>query len=184
MKGENVENSESMLPLFTDKSKNNRLINRLIHSYRLLVLHVIRRYLDIPSDVEDAESRVWNEVVFVINRFEALDENDKKNLLCTIARRRAIDVYRERVRNDYEPIDNVADYLTDHSDNDLAERIAFAFSSLSSNDREFLLLRYKYGYSVSEMSKLFKCKKLAMYKRIDRAKERLATVLAEDGIDV
>ena len=147
-------------------------------------MYVIKGFLSEPADIEEAQSRVWSEASLVIGRFEGLAENEKKNLICAIARRRAIDVYRERIHYDYEPIENVAEYLTKHTDDKLAESIALSLASMDTDARELLMLRYKYGYSIDELSAIYQCSPVAMYKRIGRAKKKLAELLAEDGIDV
>ncbi len=170
--------------MFNNRREDNTLIERLMHSYRPLILHVIKRYLSSFDDIEEAESRVWSEVRLVAKRFHTLDSTDEKNLLCTIARRKAIDVYRARIRNDYEPLENVENYINNFTDDQLAESIAIAIDSLLNSDKELLLLRFKYGYSVAEISKVLNCKKTTVYKRIERAKERLASILLEDGIHV
>ena len=172
------------MALFHHTEEQDKILHGLMQSYRPLVSYVIKRYLDNISDVEEADSRVWSEAALVIDRFVPLTETDRKNLLCTIARRRAIDVYRERIRSDHEPLENVSEYLGNSTDRSMAESIALTIDSMDDADRELLLLRYKFGYTAAELAKVYKCNKLAMYKRIERAKTRLAQLLAEDGIDV
>jgi len=172
------------MTLFRRKNSNDELFEVLVKNYQALVLYVIKGFLSEPADIEEAQSRAWSEVSAVIGRFSALEEKDRKNLLCTIARRRAVDVYREQQKHEHESLEDVSQYISTHSDDRLAADIALSIAAMKDADRELLLLRYKFGYSIDELSDIYKCGAAAMYKRIGRAKKRLAELLAEDGIDV
>ncbi len=177
-----------MFKIIREHRKPDNNLESLIENYQRLVSYVINCYLALEDDRQEAAERVWHDVSLMQEPFSRLDEKQQKNLICQIARNKAVDVYRERAKNDNVPLDETIDQDVRtnlaNAGQGVAERIALALQSLNEEDYKLLSLLYEYGYTIGELSKYYKCKEKTLYKRVERAKNRLAQLLAEDGIDV
>ncbi len=64
-------------------------------------------------------------------------------------------------------------------DSALERPLEAAIQDLNESDREIIFLKYVYGYDISEISDILDINSKAAYKRLERAKEKLAVSLGE-----
>ena len=65
---------------------------------------------------------------------------------------------------------------------DDANVITRCISLLPVQDRQILMLKYRYGYTNSEIAGMLDLSEAAATKRIQRAKEKLEQLCAEEGL--
>ena len=60
--------------------------------------------------------------------------------------------------------------------------MACAINSLEERDRDFIILRFAYGYNVREIAEMFDLSYFAAQRGILRAKNKLGRYLEEEGV--
>lgn len=135
------------------QSGNKELFIELYEKYNALVYSVAYEKLKNNALCEDCVQDTYLTVMLKINHFENLSENHRKNLICTIARGKAIDCIRkENPFHDTENIENVDISYFDSFDSVVLARL---IESLPEFWQTFIFLKYTYGFSNVEISKMY-----------------------------
>lgn len=163
----------------------------LTELYRDLHPRIVR-YLRViePGEAEDVAADTWLEVVRGLGRFNG-DDAGLRALAFTIARRRAMDLRRQRARRRTEPRDphgltqdgprgNVEEEALSSLGNDWA--INLITSSLSSNQADVVLLRVLGDLDVRTVARMIGKRPGTVRVLQHRALRRLARVLETEGV--
>ena len=132
-------------------------------AYRGLMYHVAYHILKNPQDAEDA---VHQSFVKLAEHMVTIPDGPcprTRNLVVTVAERKAIDLYRSRQR--HPETGGLAD----------------AMASLPPRYREVLLLKYYNGYSAREIAGFLSATPDAVTQTLHRARKKLAEILDERG---
>lgn len=117
-------------------------------AYRGLMYHVAYHILKNPQDAEDA---VHQSFVKLAEHMATIPDGPcprTRNLVVTVAERKAIDLYRSRQRHPETELDEQTVWSAPPEGGGLAD----AMASLPPRYREVLLLKYYNGYSAREIA--------------------------------
>lgn len=165
-----------MIDTLEDKSK----FEQIYLQYRYLMYHVAFSVLHNGPDAEDAVHQAFVKIAENIKRIEEPVCQRTKSYVVTIAENTAIDIYRRNKKHpsvDFEEA-FMGESITYDGDNALVSCIL----KLPQRYRGMLILRYRHGYSVREISKIMGISLDAATKLDQRAKSKLKTLCEEVGI--
>ena len=149
-------------------------------AYRALMFHIADNIL---HNAEDAEDAVHNAFIVIAENMEKIETPvcpKTKIYAVTIVERKAIDIYRKKNRHPHLPLcEEVVGIAVDPT---ACDGIARCFARLPVKDRHILLLKYRYGYTNRELAHLLQLSEANVIKRTQRAKEKLAQLCKEEGI--
>ena len=92
----------------------------------------------------------------------------------------AIDIYRKNSRfGTYSESDENNYIAISHSSEEENGCLIDAMAKLPSRDRDILMLRFYYEFGIDEIAEQYGISAGGVYKRIERAKERLKTAIKE-----
>lgn len=133
----------------TDKE----LFVELYEKYNMLVFSVAYEKLHNNSLCEECVQDTYLTVMSKIRHFENLSENHRKNLICTIARGKAIDCVRKE--NPFHSIENIEDIDISYFDSFDSVILTQLIEKLPELWQTFIFLKYIYGFSNVEISKMY-----------------------------
>ena len=163
-----IEASES-------KTANKELFIELYEKYNALVYSVAYEKLHNSSLCEECVQDTYLTVMSKINRFENLSENHRRNLICTIARGKAIDCIRKETPfYSAENIENVDISYFDSYDSVVLTQLIEKLPELW---QTFIFLKYIYGFSNVEISKMYNMSASYVGRIINSALNRLKNEL-------
>lgn len=150
-----------------DRSK----FEKLYLEYRGLMYYVA---YDLLKNEEDAEDAVHNAFVNIADHIEKVKEpisNDTKSLVVTIVERRAIEIFRNKIRWQLIEYDdkNISMQIEYNGSFELAKCLA----QLPPNQRHVLFLKHRHGYTNQEVADIMKTTVMNVKKMEDRAKKKL-----------
>jgi RNA polymerase sigma-70 factor (ECF subfamily) len=140
------------------------------------------------DDAEDLAAETWIDAARALRTFEG-DDRDFRRLLFTIARRRAIDHRRKRIRRRTDPTDNqILEASPNHddpgelvADHDASRQAVRRISRLLPRDQaEVILLRVVAGLGVQEVAQIVGRSPAAVSVLQTRGLQRLAQRLGDD----
>ena len=152
----------------------------LYRAYRRMMFYIANRILNNELDAEDA---VHSAFVYIAENIQKIDEPmcpKTRGYIVTIVEGRAIDMYRRKQRHPKYQLDEETAGMTVTYDD--ANVITRCISLLPMQDRQILMLKYRYGYTNSEIAGMLDLSEAAAIKRIQRAKEKLEQLCAEEGL--
>lgn len=144
-------------------------------AYRGLMYHVAYHILKNPQDAEDA---VHQSFVKLAEHMATIPDGPcprTRNLVVTVAERKAIDLYRSRQRHPETELDEQTVWSAPPEGGGLAD----AMASLPPRYREVLLLKYYNGYSAREIAGFLSATPDAVTQTLHRARKKLAEILEE-----
>ena len=152
----------------------------LYRAYRRLMFYIANRILNNEQDAEDA---VHSAFVSIAENIQKIDEPmcpKTRGYIVTIVESKAIDIYRRKQRHPKYRLEEETAGLTVTYDE--ANVITRCISLLPARDRQILMLKYRYGYTNPEIAGMLDLSEAAATKRIQRAKEKLEQLAAEEGL--
>lgn len=165
----------TMIDSPSDRSKFEKIY---IH-YRGLMMQVA---LDILHNQHDAEDVVHQAFVKIAEHIEEIDEPicpKTKGYVVTIAENKAIDLYRFKKRHaEFEYMDNISGMVIEY---DGDNRLATCMAKLPARERQLIILKYKFGYTNSELAKLLGLTKSNVIKIDQRTKKKLWELCKKEG---
>lgn len=176
----------SELKKYTDEELMNRLqedresgITWIMEQYAGILWTVCSRRLENPEDVKECVNDVFAEFCLDYRKFDK-KKGDLKSYLCKIADRRAIDKYRENVRQlkkeealaqrsseRWEAKETIYD----------VETLEAALDSLAPIDSQILRMKYYNGLSYKEIASQIQLDYEIVKKRSQRSKKKLLKIL-------
>lgn len=148
---------------------------QLYVKYWNLMCNVAMEILQNSADAEDAVQQAFLYLLLHMDKLEDIDSPSTKAYVSLTAKHRAIDLYRSRRRCEPADISGMRTTEIHHERLGVME----ALDSLSSRDRDMLLLRFWEGYTTDEIAGMLNMKTDAVQKAVWRAKKKLAEKLAE-----
>ena len=160
-----------------DDPQDRTRFEAMYSAYRGLMFHVANRILQNAQDAEDAVHLAFLSLANC--RLPPELGPQARHLAAVTAERKAIDLYRARVRRPETELEEerLPGCAPPPSDGTLAG----AMAALPPRYREALLLKYYNGYSAAEVGELLGTTAANVRQILARAKRKLAEELAERG---
>ena len=168
-----------LLQMFSGNEDETRLTELVMKYWN----EMARFSESILGNHQDAEDAVQSAFISIIERFDSYRDKDDKALetaLYVIVKNKSIDIYRKNRLRNYSPLEEntkTVQFSVPEED-----RLACAINSLEERDRDFIILRFAYGYNVREIAEMFDLSYFAAQRGILRAKNKLGRYLEEEGV--
>ena len=137
----------------SDSKESENLFCELYEKYNKLVYSVAIKKLNNHVLAEECVQETFLIVAMKINHFAQIDEDHRRNLICTIARGKAIDGIRREDNIAYaQNIESVdISYFDSFEMLELTEEIR----KLNEKEQTFIFLKFVYGFSNTEIGKMY-----------------------------
>ena len=168
----------SMIDSDTDKSKFEMLYNE----YRNLMYYTANRILNNSYDAEDAVHQAFLKVIENLDKIEEPKCPKTRSFLVIITERKALDLYRTKMRRTVVSVDDEnMDIPADSEIDSFAERSVFAsaIAALPVKYRQLILLKYDNGFSEHKIGQILSMTDANVKKTIQCAKAKLQVILEE-----
>lgn len=161
------------------KKKNEKALEYTMDKYIGLVKVVVYRVLGVFNDngyIEECISDVFIQVWNNSNKFNGQEEDFKK-WVGAIAKFKAIDYYRVKVKQKEIEISETIHYEKNIEDEIIAsenrDELIELINTLSEEDRKIFIMRYFLGLKNEEIANKLKLTKASVENRIYRGKKKL-----------
>lgn len=163
-----------------ESPRERRTFEQLYHACRQQMYAAAYHILGNPQDAEDAVHQAFLSIAKNISKISNPECPKTRGYVVTIVENQAIDLYRKRYRHPQLPLEEGTAGMTVEytGENELARCLA----KLPAGYRQIILLKYHYGYTVSEIAGILGLSEDNVYKRIQRAKAQLEEHCKEAGI--
>ena len=165
----------------------------LYYRYRSAMFGLAMSYLKKEYDAEDIVQTVFCEVAAkYINKLEAYEEDARERFLLLVTKYRALNYKKQRSK--FVSLDSsFADggfAANDIGDGDFVdavcrkaeyEELLKAIECLDPEDRAVIMMRFKLDLSSAEIADMLAEKQTTIIKRLQRAKRKLASMMALEG---
>lgn len=137
-----------------EKTGDRDLFMQLYERYNKLVYSLAYSKLNNHDLAEECVQDTFLIAHKKIDLFESMDENYRRNLICTIARGKAVDsIRRENIYElSAEPTDFDISFFDPFRSIDLSEQI----EKLSETEQTYIFLKFVYGFKGTEIAKMYK----------------------------
>lgn len=145
--------------------------------------YMYRVALAILHNVEDAEDAVHYAFVKIAENIKNVDEPiclKTRGYVVTIVRNRAIDVYRKKQAHPHAEYRDALKGMWVEYDGD--NRVTECILKLNDRQRDFLILKYHYGYDTKEIANILGVTYRNALQIEQRAKAKLRALCEEEGI--
>lgn len=152
--------------------------------YGKLMKYVAYNILRDDSLAEDAVHNAFLKLIKYLDRIDEVDCHKTKSFVVIVTESVSKDMYAKRKREATVSIDdNEQEIVVESPDYDSIETqvIADAIGKLPEIYRDALILKYVHRYKDAEIGDLLEISPTAVRKRLQRAKEKLALILREEG---
>lgn len=149
--------------------------------YRDLLYRAALAILKNPQDAEDAVHSAFVSIAENLGKIGAADNPKTKGYIVTIVRNSAINIYRKKQnhpRSEY--LDAVAGVQRQY---DGGNDVAKCMLKLPERQRAVIVLKYCHGYSLKEIAAMLDISYQNVLKIEQRAKAKLRSLCAEEGIE-
>lgn len=137
----------------SDSKESEALFCELYEKYNKLVYSLAIKKFNSHSLAEECVQETFLIVAMKINHFAQIDEDHRRNLICTIARGKATDGIRREDNIAYaQNIESVdISYFDSFEMLELTEEIR----KLNEKEQTFIFLKFIYGFSNIEIAKMY-----------------------------
>lgn len=139
---------------------------------------VYRLALSLTGSVQDAEDVTQTVFLKLLETKPALEEGRERAWLFQVAANECRGLWRRLSRHRTEPLEEALTVAAPEADRALLE----AVGRLKLGDRAVLYLFYYEGYSARETGELLDISQSAVTTRLQRARQKLKTILEQEGI--
>ena len=139
---------------------------------------VYRLALSLTGSVQDAEDVTQTVFLKLLETKPALEEGRERAWLFQVAANECRGLWRRLSRHRTEPLEEALTVAAPEADRALLE----AVGRLKPGDRAVLYLFYYEGYSARETGELLDISQSAVTTRLQRARQKLKTILEQEGI--
>ena len=174
-----------MIPVFINMtfadSADDARFNSLVNNYWSIMFKVANAILGNEKDAEDATQNAFISLYRKYDKYKDLDEASMVDLIYFITKNRARDIYRKNqlINKHYAPFEDGFSVPVNTMVEGEEGVFLKAMSALSESDKRIIIIRYYYEYDIRDIAKEFRITVKGAYKKIERAKERLAKALSE-----
>lgn len=139
---------------------------------------VYRLALSLTGSVQDAEDVTQTVFLKLLETKPALEEGRERAWLFQVAANECRSLWRRLSRRRTEPLEEALTVAAPEADRAVLE----AVGRLKPGDRAVLYLFYYEGYSARETGELLGISQSAVTTRLQRARQKLKTILEQEGI--
>ena len=174
------------------KKDPNKGLNLLMTEYMGLICTIVRDKLGKVCDefeIESCASDVFIDFYNNIDRYSE-EKGSVKALLCVVAKRRAIDIFRKRAKEinnisldddeGYTQISDNTDIEDSYIKKEQKKKLLEAVKSLGSPDSEIIVRKYYMGESSKEIAEKLSLTVNAVDTRTSRALKKLRSIIEID----
>lgn len=148
---------------------------------RNLLFHVANRILHNDQDAEDAVHYAFVKLAENMHRIADADNPKTIGYLVAIVENRAIDMYRRKQAHpQLEYLDEVAGVAVEYTGENA---LAGCILKLPPRQRNVVILKYHYGYTIKEIAGIFGTTYQNIQKIDQRAKQNLKELCQKEGIE-
>lgn len=166
--------------LMVDSPADRSKFEEIYLAYRGLMYHVADDILHNHQDAEDAVHQAFVKIAEHIEEIEEAVCPKTKAYVVIIVRNKAIDHYRRKQRYpQVEYCDAMSGKTVEYTG---SNQLAACLAKLPEQQRDIILLKYKYGYRNEEVAKLMGLSKSNTIKIDQRAKKKLWELCMEEGL--
>lgn len=166
-----------------DTEEEKSKFEQLYLTYRQMMFFVAKQILEDSYLAEDAVHQTFLKIIDHFDKIGEIDCPKTRGFIVTIVQNQSIDLYRKRKRQEARSFDEISYQFADNKDSDgqieALNPVAEAITKLPVHLAAVIRLRYSQGYSPKEIAKILDISEQNVYKRIQRAKEQLSTILKE-----
>lgn len=153
---------------------------QLYTTYRNLMFYVAKEILDNDHDAEDAVHEAFLSIAKNFEKISAEDRHKTKAFVVIVVRNKAINLLQQRTRHTTaEYFDEASDISTEAIGED---GVAQCFMKLPSRYRDFLSLKYIWGYDNREIAAFLDISEAGVRKLNQRARNALEILCREAGL--
>lgn len=160
-------NNESQKDTFTE----------IYIKYKQLMYSEANLILNDKELSKDAVHEAFIKILHNLDKIENIHCPKTKAFVTIIVRRVSINIYNKRKRENIiylSDVENEINFLPSLLNQlDCVNDGILLITQLKSKDQEIIILKYIYGFSISEISPMLDISKEALYKRFQRCKEKL-----------
>lgn len=176
-----------------ETEKERDFCEALYYRYRSAMLGLAMSYLKKEYDAEDIVQTVFCEVAAkYLNRLEAYEEDARERFLLLVTKYRALNYKKQRSRfiSLDSSLSGTGFVTNDIGDSDFVddicrkaeyEELIKAIDRLDPEDRAVIWMRFRLDLSSAEIADILAEKQTTIIKRLQRAKKKLASMLAWEG---
>lgn len=153
----------------------------LYYKYRGSMYRIAFSILGNQQDAEDAVQYAFMKIAENFKKISAAGNRDVQNYFHTIVRNAAIDIYRKkmvRLKGGCAP-----KVRGEGAEYDGENRLAACILKLPERQRDVLVLKYHYGYTLKEIAKMLGITYRNAVQIDQRAKAKLRVLCEEEGIE-
>ena len=179
-----LEEGASMLSIYlsmidTDEEKSK--FEQIYLTYKQVMFYAANSILKDEYMAEDCVHQAFLRIMNHLDKIKKMKCPKTRAFIVTIVQHLAIDIYRKRKRQGTVSFDEVSYAISDNSQ-EISEMsaVAKAIAKLPILLSTVIRLRYSQGYSVKEIAEILNVKEQTVYKRIQRAKAQLETILSNE----
>ena len=183
-----------MLPLVIlalESEEDRALMTRLYLDHRALMLKIAWKYFDAPAEVDDVVSDACLALIQHLDELRTLPGDSLRAYVITTTRRKAIDRYRQKKRNQGKFVSMGPEDLEKAAEGPSFERqielqaeidmVKRALLSLPANQRETLKLRFFENRDVPQIAEALGVSEETVRGYILRGRRRLKAALYKGG---
>lgn len=169
--------------LLIDTEEERERFSEIYNEYNKLVYYIAYEKLHTK---ELAEECVQETYIYIAKNFAKFLSDDKEKLkshIATVAKGKAISIYRKEFKYMYDLSETETEAFTEIQDSafDIADVVALrsAMEKLSDEENNLLQLKYVYDMRSAEIAKLYNISDTSVRKKIQRVKEKLMNMIDE-----
>lgn len=147
--------------------------------------------MDILHNTHDSQDVIQTSIIKLakyIDKIEDVECNKTKNLIVTIIKSTAIDVYRKKQKDAFVQLEQIQDYIIDENESidELIIRIGDAkflsekLAKINETYADILTLKYYYGFDDIQIAELLNISNENVRIRLYRAKKAIKKLILED----
>lgn len=177
----------SLMDTEAEKTK----FEQIYHQYRKLMFYIANQILCDDALAEDAVQDAFIKIIENLDKIEDIGSHKTKSFLVIIVRNHSINIYNERKRKAWVPLEN-ADYLLfedlvlDKINNPLEESDVFqkVIKKLPVIYRDVITLKYVHEFSNEEIALFLNINEATVRKRMERAKNKIQELIEKENLNV
>ena len=163
-----------------DDPKERSRFEELYRTYRRLMFHVAREILGNDQDAEDAVQEAFLSIAKNFEKISTEERHKTKAFVVIVVRNKAINLLSQRKRHiTAESFDETSDITTELLKDD---GVAQCMMKLPVRYRDFLGLKYVWGYDNRELAAFLGLSEAGIRKLNQRAKSALEKLCREEGL--
>ncbi|MHB8061683.1 MAG: RNA polymerase sigma factor [Ruminiclostridium sp.] len=175
---------------FKTKDKEYKKIEELYIEYRTMMYRIAYSILNDNVFSEDAVQQAFETIIINYDKFKNLTENRTKGLLILITKNTCLNILKRKkiiefVSFDDEMDDSCIDNPIENFiiSNESYSRLLKVIDDLDEKYSLVLQLKFVFGYTYSEISKLLSISDQVVRVRIYRAKKKIIECLKSEGLN-